>query len=130
MKKGGKTNRYEPTDPIWENDFLDCAALFQMARWFNFFERIKGFNPEVSYHFAQGFVKDTVTFDTLKFEPIEELIAEATGISRYGEMWFNKIPFTFNPKDFLLPEIEALDWGKGVQLHKFKPEWCEVIEIL
>ena len=84
----------------------------------------------MSYHFAQGFVKDTVTFDTLKFELIEELIAEATSIARYGELWFKKIPFTFNPKDFLLPEIKALDWGKGVQLHKFKPEWSEVIDIL
>ena len=75
-------------------------------------------------------VKDIVTFDTLKFELIEELIAEATSISREGEMWFKKIPFSFNPKDFLLPEIEALDWGKGVQLDKLKPKWKEVIKIL
>ena len=130
MKKGGKTNRYEPTDTIWENNFPNCATLFQRVGWFNFFERIKGFNPEVSYHFAQGFIKDTVTFDTLKFEPTEELIAEATGIARDGELCFKKIPFTFNPKDFLLPKIKALDWGKGVQLDKFKPEWKEAIGIL
>ena len=60
----------------------------------------------------------------------EELIVEATCILIYGELWFNKIPFSFNPKYFLLPEIEALDWGKGIQFDKFKPEWKEVIKIL
>ena len=70
------------------------------------------------------------TFDTLKIELIEELIVEAIGTSRDGELWLKKIPFSFNPKYFLLPEIEALDWGIGIQLDKFKPEWKEVIGIL
>ena len=114
MKKSGKTNRFEPTDTSWENEFPDCATLFKRVGWFTFFERITGFNPEPSYRFAQGFNNDTVTFDTLKFELTEELIAEAIGISREGEMWFKKIPFIFNTKDFMLPEIVALDWGKGI----------------
>ena len=61
MKKSGNTNRYEPTDTSWANDFPDFTTLFKRAGWFNFFERITGFNPEVSYRFSQGFVKDTVT---------------------------------------------------------------------
>ena len=84
MKRSGKTNRYEPTDTSWENDFLECAALFKRARWFNFFENIIGFNPEVSYHFAQNFIKDTVTFYTYKFEITEELIVKDIGVSREG----------------------------------------------
>ena len=115
MRKGGNTNRYEPIDIIWEKYFLDCVALFQRAGWFNYFERINGFNQKVSYRFAQGFDKDTVSFDSLKFELTEELITEATCIASDGELWFKKIPFTFNPKEFLLPEVESLDWGKGVQ---------------
>ena len=57
------------------------------------------------YHivFLRGFNNDTVTFDILKFEVTEELIAEATCITREGYMWFKKIPFIFNPKYFLLP---------------------------
>ena len=84
----------------------------------------------MSYHFSHGFNKDTVSFDTLKFKLAEELIVEATGIAHYGEIWFKKIPFTFNSKYFLLPEVEVLYWGKGVQLDKFRPEWREVIRIL
>ena len=130
MKKSGKTNRFEPTDTSWENDFPECAALFKKEGWFSFFERITGFNLQVSYCFAKGFIKDTVTFDTLKFELTEELIAEATSVSRDEKLWFKRIPFKFNPKDIMLLEIEALDWGKGVHLYKFKPEWKEDIVIL
>ena len=60
----------------------------------------------------------------------KELIAKATGIASDGELWFKKMPLTFNPKYFLLPEGEALDRGKGVKLDKFKPEWRKVIRIL
>ena len=68
MKKIGKTNRHKPTDTSFENNFLDYATLFKMAGSFNLFKRIIGFNSEVSYPFTQGFVKDTVTFDTLKIK--------------------------------------------------------------
>ena len=81
MKKSGKTNRYAPTDTSWENYFPKCAALFKREGWFNFFENITSFNPEVSYHFSQNFIKDTITFDTLKLELIEVLIFEAIGVS-------------------------------------------------
>ena len=130
MKKSGKTNRVEPMDTSWEENFLDCAMIFQRAGWFDLFQRINGFNLELSYRFAQGFDKNTVSFDTLKFELTRELIEESTGIAGDGELWFKKIPFTFSSKDFLLSEVETLEWGKGVQLHKFNLEWREVIRIL
>ena len=115
-------------DTSWVEEFPECASLFQRAGWFDFFQRINGFNLELSYRFAQGFDKNTVSFDNLKFELTRELIEEATCIAGDGEIGFKKIPFTFNPKDFLLPEVETLDWGKGVQLHP--PEWREAIRIL
>ena len=130
MKKSGKTNRVEPMDTSWAEIFPDCAVIFQRAGWFDFFHRINGFNLELSYIFAQGFDKNIVSFDTLKFELTREVTEEATGIAGDGELWFKKIPFTFNSKDFLLPEAETLNWGKGVQLHKFRPEWREAIKIL
>ena len=88
--------------------------MFQRDGWFNYFERINSFNPEASYRFVQGFDKDTISFNTLKFELIEELIAEATGIESDGELWFKKIPFTFNPKYFLLSKFKSLRIGGTV----------------
>ena len=58
-----------------------------------------------------------------------ELITEATGIAEEGEFWFKKVPFVFNLENYLLPNVVA-DWGKGVHIHKFKPEWREPIKIL
>ena len=127
MKKSDKTNRVEPTDTSWVEIFPDCATMFQRAGWFDFFQRIDGFNPEVSYGFSQGLDKTTASFDTLKFELTRELIVESKCIVDDGDFWFKKIPFTFNSKDFLLPEVKTLDWGKGVQLDNFKPDWREAI---
>ena len=103
MKKSGKKNRVEPMDTRWVESFPNCAVIFQRAGWFDFFQRINGFNLELSYRFAQDFDKNTVSFDTLKFEFTRELIEEATGIAGDGELWFKKIPFTLNSNYFLFP---------------------------
>ena len=58
-----------------------------------------------------------------------ELIAEATSIADEGEYWFKKVPFDFNSENYMLPNVVA-DWGKGVHIHKFKPEWREPIKII
>ena len=68
-------------------------------------------------------------FNTLKIELTRELIAEATDIEDEGEFWFKKVPFTFNSKDFMFPEVQA-DWGKGVHVQNFKPKCREPIKIL
>ena len=68
-------------------------------------------------------------FNTLKIELTRDLIAEATGIADEGEFWFKKVSFSFNSENFLLPNVVA-DWGKGVHIQKFKPEWREPIKIL
>ena len=57
------------------------------------------------------------------------MIAEATGIVDEGDFWFKKVPFTFNSENFLLLDVVA-DWGKGVHIQNFKPEWREPINIL
>ena len=119
----------EHFDIVWANSFPECAKLFQRAGCFKYFEKIDDFHFEESYGFAHGLDKDTVLFNTLKIELTRETIAEATYIAYEGEFWFKKVPFTFNSKDFLLPEVEA-DWGKGVHVQNFKPEWREPISIL
>ena len=84
MNKSGNINRFDPIDTSWATNFPECATLFRMAGWFSFFEKITDFNPEVSYSFAQNFINDTITFDTLKFELTKDLMVEAIGVSRDG----------------------------------------------
>ena len=114
---------------IWVQTFLYCAKLFVEARWLVFFERIEGYHSEVSYKFAQCLDKDVVSFDTLKFKLTREVIAEETRILDEGEFWFKKVPFTFDAQRYLLPGVVA-EWGKGVPIQNFKPEWIEPIKIL
>ena len=130
MGKSGKINRFDPIDTSWAMKFPQCAALFREAGWFSFFKRITGFNVEVSHYFSQNLINGVVTFNTLKFELIEGLVAEAVGISMDGESWFKKTSFSFNPNDFLLSRNKTLDWSKGVHLANFKPEWRELIGII
>ena len=96
MKRSGKTNRAEPSDMSWVQDFPDCARLFLEEGWLNYFEKIDGHHMEDSYKFSQGLDNDIVTFDTLKIELTRELIEEAIGILDEGEYWFKKVTFTFN----------------------------------
>ena len=117
MKKSGKTNRAEPSDMSWAKNFPDCARLFSEAGWLQYFEKIDGHHTKVSYEFAQSLEKETVSFNTLKFELTRELIVEATGIADEGEFWFKKVPFVFNSENYLLPNVVA-DWGKGVHIQK------------
>ena len=95
--KSGKVNRSEPTDLTWIEKLPDYAELFQQAGWLNFFRKIDGYNAQVSCKFAQSLKDDMVIFDALKFKLTVELIAEATGISNEGELWFKKLPFDFEP---------------------------------
>ena len=88
--KSGKINRFEPTDISWATKFPKCATLFRTIGCFTFFEKITSFNPKVSHHFAQNFINDIVTFDTLRFEVTEDLIAEAMGVQIEGESWFKR----------------------------------------
>ena len=96
MGKSGKTNRAEPTELGWIDQFPGCAELFQNAGWLDFFKKIDSYNIEVSYKFAQCYNQDMVVFDTLKFKLTVELVVEATGVRNEGEMWFKKLRFTFN----------------------------------
>ena len=96
MGKIGKTNRAEPTDLKWIDQFPGCAELFQKAGWLYFFKKIDSYNTEVSYKFSQFYNQNMVVFDILKFKLTVELVAKATGVRNEGEIWFKKFHFTFN----------------------------------
>ena len=129
MGKSGKVNRAEPTDASWMEKLLGCVELFQHAGWLEFFRRIDGYNAEVSCRFAQCYKHDMVVFYTLKFKLIVDLVVEATGIKNEGEMWFKKLPFTFDAQRYLLPNITP-DWNMGILIQNFRSEWVEPIRIL
>ena len=68
MGKSGNINGFEPIDTSWAIKFTECVGLFKTTGWFIFFEKIFGFNLEVSHNFAKNFINETITFNTLRFE--------------------------------------------------------------
>ena len=86
MGKSGKTNKAEPTELKWIDQFPGCAKLFENVGWLDFFKNIDGYNTEVSYKFSQCYNQDMVAFDTLNFKLTMELVAEAIGVRNEGEM--------------------------------------------
>ena len=90
------------------------------AGWYSFFERIRGFNVEVSLEFARNFAGTQVNFVSMSFEFSEALIAEVTRLSIEGDQWFRKFPFEVDLNLFLLPGHESLDWSKGVHQNSLK----------
>ena len=90
MKKSGKTNRDEPTDLSWVDNFLECAELFSNTGWLTFFKRIDGYHAKVSHKFSHCYDKDIVSFDTLQLKMTKELVAEATDILNEGELWLRR----------------------------------------
>ena len=122
-------NSVEPTDITWIEKLPWCVEVFQQAGWLDFFKRIDGYNAEVSCRFAQCYKDDMVVFDTLKFRLTVDLVVEAIGVKNEGEMWFKKLPFTFDAQRYLLPNVTP-DWNKGILIQNFRREWVEPIKIL
>ena len=98
MGKSGRTNRSEPTELKWIDQFPGCVELFDNAGWLDFFKKIDGYNTEVSYKFGQCYNQDMVAFDTLKFKLTVELVVEAIGVRNEGELWFKKAHLPSMPK--------------------------------
>ena len=100
------------------------------AGWFSFFNKIKGYNVEVTQQFSCKFIGSYVDFKSLSFEVSEASIAVAVGFSIEGNQWFKKFPFEVNLNMFLLLGHEGLDWGKGTHQKLLKEEWGEVFSIV
>ena len=98
---------------------LICLSLFFYLLW-----KIFGF-----YQFPKSYNEDMIVFDTLRFKLNVELIPQATWVRNEGEMWFKKLPFTFNAQRYLLPGITP-DWSKGILIQNFREEWVEPIKVL
>ena len=120
MKKRGKVCRFEPVNLKCEEEMPRCTKRFKDAGWYSFFERIMGYNIEVTHSFAHNFSDPSINFQTLTFKLIEILITEATRFPVEWDRLFKKYPFEASLGLYLLPGFEYLDWSKGIHLNNVK----------
>ena len=81
--------------------------LLKDTGWFTFFEKITGYNVEVSREFAKKFIGTGIGFYSIIFEVSETSIAKAIGLSVDGDRWFKKFPFEVDMNLFILPGHET-----------------------
>ena len=100
------------------------------AVWFTIFEKIIGYNVDISREFAKKFTSKGIDFSSISFEVSGASIVEATRLSIDGDKWFKKFPFEVDMNLFLLPGHETLDWTKGIQRNALRDEWRHVLSII
>lgn len=68
-----------------------CRKMFKEMGWHHFFAKFLGFNDKVALQFAQSFDCRLDRVGNMEIEVTEETLANATGLPRTGEHWFNKL---------------------------------------
>ena len=77
-KNSGNLCRFEPINMKWAEEFPKVAKLLMDAGWYSFFERVRGYNTEVTMCLAKSYTGSSVNCQNLIFELNEGSIAEAT----------------------------------------------------
>ena len=74
-KRSGKICRFELVNLKWAEEFPQCAKTLRDMAWLSFFERVSGYNVEVTKYFSKNYSNSSMNFQTLNFEVNEGSIA-------------------------------------------------------
>ena len=77
----GKLHRFEPINTQCDEEHPQCINMPMDAVWFSFFDKIRGYNVEVTQQFSYKFIRSYVDFKILSFEVSYASIAVAVGFS-------------------------------------------------
>ena len=77
--------RKEPTNLVRLHEHLEAVAFFTRANWMSFFEKLRGYDEEVTQGFALSLVPHSkthaiVTFRCLTMEITPEFISRASSL--------------------------------------------------
>ena len=63
-----KLHRFEPINTQCDEENPQCINMLMDAGWFSFFDKIRGYNVEVTQQFSCKFIGSYVDFKSLSFE--------------------------------------------------------------
>jgi hypothetical protein len=113
---GGGAVRYEPTNTTQVRRNPEVWKIFQNAGWDVYFERLQGFDADITAEFAQNLDGHSSMVRGLKIRVTEETIATASGLPISGQRWFvRKTPLPEFPELFLREGEEVKPKGKGYE---------------
>ena len=93
----------------WTDEFPQCAKMLVDMGWFSFFERVRGYNVEVTKYFSTNYTNSYINIQTMNFKVNEGSIVEEIGLPVEGERWFKNHLFEVDLSLYLLPCYEYLD---------------------
>ena len=121
MGKGSKVNRLEPEGSKFCN--WNVGVWFRVVGWYDFVTKFSGENYGVSRDFALSFNGVQVKLGSLRFEVIEQSIAEAQSLPQTSEQWYDVQALgATNLNLFLKSEHHNPVWKKGVPKDWLKEE--------
>ena len=114
----GIPSRHEPLDTQELRKNPAVLAIFQAAGWFEFFERLDGFNREAALQFALNLTETHSEVWGLRIEVSEAIISEVTAIPQVGKAWFGRrVPTTTAREAFLREGEQVQSSRRGIALH-------------
>ena len=75
--------------------------------WFSLFEKVSGYNVELTKYFSKNYTNSSVNFQTLNFKVNKGSIVEAMRLPIEGERWFKKHLFEVDLSMYLFPGYES-----------------------
>jgi len=124
--------RKEPLNPVRLHEHPEVAAIFTRANWMPFFEKLRGYDEEVTQEFALSLVPHSKTYAIVTFKGITmeitlEFISRVTSFP-LGLLWSKEE----NPlgqvakKTFFQPNEHPVEEQNGIRRKSISYPWDEV----
>ena len=114
--------RIEPNgskDLLSHDNVMDNLVAYG---WDGFIRRFEGFNLKVAQAIAQTFDGTRDKIGDLQLEVTKGSIAEATGMSQEGALWFKNLKIEAMPWTLLMVRKKSCYCAKGTPIVVFKPQ--------
>ena len=124
-------SRSEPDDCIQVDASSSLQLKLQQIGWLTFIKRFHGHDLEVARQFASTFDGWKAVIGSFELIIDQQILAEATGLSNYGEEWFkgnyDKENFHWN---HFFERNSPKKFGKGLHVGSLKKRYCEFLFVV
>ena len=108
----GIPTRHEPPNMRELRINAEFFAIFEVAGWTEFFQRLNGFHREIALQYSLNIIETHSEFRGLHIEVSEAIVAEVTALPQVGRFRFGRrTPNAAVVQDFMI---------EGEQIHQLR----------
>jgi hypothetical protein len=128
---GGYAVRHEPVTLDALRRCPEVYRIFEDAGWVAYFERLDGFDSDISLEFTHNLTGTHSHVRGLEISVTEAVISSVTGLPRTGRKWFGRRTTIPNAKTNFLEEGEQVQpRGRGTTIESLPQPWDQVVVFL